>query len=233
MNTAAPGDMLRDKLCRNFCSYYKPGQKEELTCLGYQAVAWFLSRGVPIDFIRRDAPLCPAPDTVLSDHLCPECPFYESDCDYAEKKEQAPPCGGFILLNQMLGQGIISIDDIRNFGLNLRMTIKVYDLAALAREKGEYILGAEVLQTHACYMGFGILGPGEINREIRPGNGHEEICCVISGTISLCRGEDRFFVGPGQAFHLRGEQAWVMNNDGPADAVYVLAGGHSNLHEHH
>jgi uncharacterized cupin superfamily protein len=233
MDNGAKGDELRNSLCRTFCSYYKPGVKEELTCLGYHAVAWLLERGTHMDFVRcHDLP-SPESDAILAAHLCPECPFYENDCDYAEKKEAALPCGGFVLLRQILSQGTISIDDIRNFGLNLKMGMKVYDLAEKAREKGEYILGAEDLQTHACYLGFGILGPGEKNREIKPGTGHEEICCVVSGTVTLSHGEKCFFVGPGQAFHLRGEQTWLMNNEGPSDAVYVLAGGHSNGHLHH
>ncbi|MGC2062246.1 MAG: hypothetical protein WA610_04655 [Thermodesulfovibrionales bacterium] len=233
MDNASTGDNLRNNLCRTFCSYYKPGEKEELTCLGYQVVARLLKKGTHMDFIRCDDLPSPASDNILTDHLCPECPFYASDCDYAEKKEKAPPCGGFMLLKQILSQGTISIDDIRNFGLNLKMNLKLYDLAEGARERGEYILGAEELQTHACYMGFGILGPGEKNREIKPGSGHEEICCMVSGTVTLCSGDNCFFVGPGQAFHLRGEQSWIMNNDGPSEAVYILAGGHSEHHEHH
>lgn len=232
MDTTA-ADKLRNDLCGNFCSYYKPEKQEEVTCLGYHAVAWLLNRGTHMDFVRGDDLPSSASGDILSGHLCPKCPFYEHDCDYAEKKEGALPCGGFFFLKQLLGHGTISIDDIRNFGLNLNMTMKVYDLAEKARERGEYILGAEELQTHACYLGYGILGPGEKNRVIKPGSGHEEICCVISGTVTLSLGADSFLVGPGQAFHLKGDQTCFMNNDGPSDAVYILAGGHSNGHQHH
>ncbi len=233
MDHASAEDLLRYTLCRTFCSYYKPEKKEELTCRGYEAVAWLLNRGATPDFIRKDDRSSPASDAMVSEHLCPECPFSGDDCDYAAKTEGSLPCGGFLLLSQNLAAGTISIDDIRKFELNLRVNMKIYDLSEKAREKGEYILGAEALQTHACYMGFGILAPGEKNREIKPGSGHEEICCVVSGTVTLSRGENRFFVGPGQAFHLRGEEAWFMDNDGTGDAVYVLAGGHSGGHLHH
>lgn len=233
MANTATADNLRDNLCRTFCSYYKPEKIEEVTCLGYHAVSWLLNRGMHMDFIRGDNLLSPASEDILSGHLCPECPFYEHDCDYAEKKEKALPCGGFILLTQLLTHKTISIDDIRNFGLHLGMTITVYDLAEKARKKGEYILGAEELQTHACYLGFGILGPGEKNREIKPGSGHEEICCIVSGTVTLCLGAESFLVRPGQAFHLKGEQTCFINNEGTSEAVYVLAGGHSNHYEHH
>ncbi|MBA4373445.1 MAG: hypothetical protein C0402_11370 [Thermodesulfovibrio sp.] len=229
----ATGDRLRDNLCRNFCSFYKFEKKEEVTCLGYQAAAWLLGRNRQIDLVRREALPAPALEAVLETQLCPACPFFVKDCDYAEKRIEALPCGGFLLLKQLFGQGTVSIDDIRNFKLNLRATMKVYDLAELAREKGECILGTEELQTHACYMGFGILTPGEKNREIKPGSGHEEICCVVSGTVTLGSGENSFFVGPGQAFYLKGEQAWLMSNEGPGEAVYVLAGGHSDHQADH
>jgi hypothetical protein len=111
--------------------------------------------------------------------------------------------------------------------------MQIYDVAEKAQEKGEYILGSAELHTHACYMVFGILWPGEKNREIKPGSGHEEICCLVNGIVSIYRGDDRFWVGPGQAFHLKGDETWMMNNEGPADAVYILSGGHSTPHEHH
>lgn len=233
MDKTPAGTMLRDNLCGTFCSFYKPLKQEETTCLGYQAVAWLLESGRAVTFVRRDELRSSASAALLSADLCPACPFYRDDCDYAAGKEKAPPCGGFLLLSQLLCSGAVSIDDIRKFGLNLRRKMKIYELAGMAREKGEYILGSEALQTHACYLGFGILAPGDRDREIRPGTGHEEICCVVSGAVTVTADGHSAVVGPGQAFYLKGEQCWLMSNEGPAEAVYVLAGGHSAHHAHH
>jgi len=111
--------------------------------------------------------------------------------------------------------------------------MKTYDIAELAREKGEYVLGSAELNTHACYMVFGIMNTGEKDRTLKPGRGHEEIFCLISGVVTLRNGGQKIFLGPGQALHLRGDESWTMDNDGPSEVVYVLAGGHSGGHEHH
>ena len=44
-----------------------------------------------------------------------------------------------------------------------------------AKNKGEYVLGAEDTGSHACYVIYGILKAGEKGREVKPGKGHEEI----------------------------------------------------------
>ena len=156
---------LRQKLCKVFCSYYKPDKKEDLTCLGYDVIRWLLDKGVQIDFTPWEKPAGPARrdtvdthgqargtltecklrltgfadrpslrsgthsptgnpvepcgrlddvvDEILIQHLCQHCPFYKDDCDYAARHEKSYPCGGYILMQQLLDQGTISIDDIR------------------------------------------------------------------------------------------------------------------------
>jgi hypothetical protein len=103
-------DVLRQKLCKVFCSYYKPGKKEELACLGYDVIRRLMDKGVQIDFTPREKSA--GQDDVLIQHLCQHCPFCKDDCDYAAKREKSLPCGGYILLRQLLEQGTISIDDI-------------------------------------------------------------------------------------------------------------------------
>jgi len=44
--------------------------------------------------------------------LCMACPFHEQDCDFMENSA-LPPCGGFLLLMQLLGKKKISIDDVK------------------------------------------------------------------------------------------------------------------------
>lgn len=109
----------------------------------------------------------------------------------------------------------------------------VYDVADLAvRAGGEYVLGSRELRTHACYLVYGILRPGEKCRKLLPGKGHEEIVCIVRGNV-LMRGTDgAFSMGPGQVFHLRGEETFTADNEGKEDAVYVISGGHSEVHRH-
>ena len=40
---------------------------------------------------------------------------------------------------------------------------------------GEHVLGLKDLGTHACYLIYGELAPGEAGRKVCPGAGHEEI----------------------------------------------------------
>jgi hypothetical protein len=97
---------------------------------------------------------------------------------------------------------------------------------------GEYVFGAADTGSHACYMIYGILKPGEKERMIRPGNGHEEIIVSVRGQMSITG----HYSGPlaeGHAFHLAGEQTCFIENRGDSDAVYIVAGGHSGReHEH-
>lgn len=110
----------------------------------------------------------------------------------------------------------------------------IYDLQVLAHEQqGEYVLGAEDLGTHACYLIFGYLGPGEKGRLLKPGKGHEEIVCLVRGEVSLRNGSRIYALRQGQAFHFIGESSYVMDNHGDENAVYVIAGGHSAGHTGH
>jgi uncharacterized cupin superfamily protein len=113
------------------------------------------------------------------------------------------------------------------------MRMKLFDVRDLAFQgSGEYVLGSEALDTHACYLMFGIMNPGEQGRLIKPGRGHEEIVCLVQGEIIVHNGSGDFQVKAGQAFHLRGDDAFYMDNSSDEIAVYVIAGGHSEPHAH-
>jgi hypothetical protein len=78
--------------------------------------------------------------------------------------------------------------------------MKTYNLGDLAGESGgEYVLGLKDLKTHAVYIVYGFLGPGE------------------GGKIKMRVGE---------ALHLREDDEYYLRNDGSETAHYVLAGGH-------
>lgn len=102
---------------------------------------------------------------------------------------------------------------------------------ALSSENGEYVLGLEDTGSHACYMIYGILKPGEKERLIKPGKGHEEIILAMKGDLTIT-GYISGRLEQGSAFHLTGDASAFLENTGSGEAVYVIAGGHS-AHDHH
>lgn len=111
--------------------------------------------------------------------------------------------------------------------------MNIYDISYLASvHDGEYVLGAEDLHTHACYLIYGFLKPGESGRIIKPGEGHEEIVCLVRGEVFLSKGSENIILRQGHAFHLKDDETYLMDNNGKADAVYIIAGGHGVGHTH-
>lgn len=99
------------------------------------------------------------------------------------------------------------------------------------KQNGEYVFGSADTGSHACYMIYGTLKPGEKKREIKPGKGHEEILLAVCGSFSAT-GDFEGIIEEGSALYLSGEQACYLENKGSSDAVYVISGGHSE-HGHH
>lgn len=111
---------------------------------------------------------------------------------------------------------------------------KVYDLAGRApREGGETVLGLQDLGTHACYMLYGVLAPGDEPRILRPGPGHEEIILCISGSLRLSGDGGELTLQAGQAVYLKGEETFQATCAGPLEARYAASGGHTPSEEHH
>lgn len=110
--------------------------------------------------------------------------------------------------------------------------MKVFDVAGRIKGSGEHILGYDETGSHACYLIYGVLSAGEKGRELKPGKGHEEIVLVVKGEIILT-GKLTGTLRQGQAVHLQGEESCLAGNDGPEEAVYAIAGGHSaSGHDH-
>jgi hypothetical protein len=102
---------------------------------------------------------------------------------------------------------------------------------ALSSESGEYVLGFQDTGSHACYMIYGILKPNEKERVVQPGKGHEEIVLAIKGDIEVT-GYHPMSLKEGSAFHIKGEQQCFLENKGESDAIYIIAGGHSEVDHH-
>jgi len=112
--------------------------------------------------------------------------------------------------------------------------MKTLDLKnyAVTSESGEYVFGLEHTGSHACYMIFGFLKPGQKQRLIKPGKGHEEIVLAVKGNVEIS-GRFAGKLKEGCAFHIAGEDTVYLENTETTDAFYVIAGGHSEDGHHH
>ena len=102
---------LEQTLCLRLCSYYKPGKNEELACKGYMVVERLLREGKSLVFEGNSGESSPVLADKIVKTLCIACDFHEQDCDFMQDRA-ARPCGGFVLLEQLLGSGVITIEDI-------------------------------------------------------------------------------------------------------------------------
>jgi hypothetical protein len=106
-----PKHDLKQAVCLRLCSYYKPGRNEDLACRGYAILERLVARGVQIGRKKVEPP-DKTREELLVHTLCMTCPFHEQDCDFMENSA-LPPCGGFLLLAQLLAAKDISIEDVK------------------------------------------------------------------------------------------------------------------------
>ena len=111
--------------------------------------------------------------------------------------------------------------------------MKIFEVKnnAIDSKRGEFLLGFHETGSHACYMIYGILKSKEKARSVKPGPGHEEIVLAMKGDLEVAG----FYSGglkEGCALHLEGNQECFLENRGEAEAVYVIAGGHTETGRH-
>lgn len=111
--------------------------------------------------------------------------------------------------------------------------MRAFDLKgrAASASEGEYVLGAKDTGSHACYMIYGLLRPGEEGRSVKPGRGHEELVLSVKGDIKV-RGARNGIMKEGSAFHITGEDECFLSNASEDEAVYIIAGGHQGGGHH-
>ncbi len=109
--------------------------------------------------------------------------------------------------------------------------MKIFDVSGKVDRSGEFILGTKETGSHACYLIYGVMKPGEKGRELKPGAGHEEIILAVHGDLTLT-GATTGILKQGHALHLQGEESVFVENNGRDQAVYVASGGHAG-HGHH
>ncbi|MFC1835124.1 cupin domain-containing protein [Thermodesulfobacteriota bacterium] len=104
--------------------------------------------------------------------------------------------------------------------------MKSFDIGKMAvAEGGEYVLGAKDLHSDTCYMVYGVLEPQEKDRHMRPGQGHEEILCAVTGPIVLNVPAGDIRLEPGQAVHIKEDESFSVSNPSNGPVVYIVAGG--------
>ena len=105
--------------------------------------------------------------------------------------------------------------------------MKTFDLRQMALDSGgEYVLGVKDTGSRACYMIYGVLGPGEKGRIVKPGAGHEELVLAQRGDIEVS-GQMSGTLKEGSLFHIAGDEECFLENASSVEAVYIIAGGHS------
>lgn len=98
-------------LCLKFCSYYKPEKNEELACRGYEMVQRLIQQGKVPEVAGCGRQFDRARAESLVQRMCAHCNFHQDGCDFMIDRK-APPCGGFILLAQLIESGAVAIEDI-------------------------------------------------------------------------------------------------------------------------
>ena len=109
--------------------------------------------------------------------------------------------------------------------------MKIFTVTDKVHDSGEYILGSREIGSHACYLIYGILKPGEQGRELKPGRGHEEIVLALTGDMTLT-GHYTGVLKKGQALHMQAEETFHAANTGASPVIYVIAGGHAGVGHH-
>lgn len=100
-----------------------------------------------------------------------------------------------------------------------------------SENEGEYVLGVRDTGTHACYMIYGTLEPGEKDRLICPGKGHEEIVVSVNGNLEVSGGMSGT-INPGEAFLVQGDVKCFLENKSEGQTTYIASGGHTPGAEH-
>ncbi len=94
-----------EAICKKFCRFYHP-EKEEFKCGAYS----FLENNLSIGELLRIAEKTGAfPDRSMDNHIkalaCSKCDFLPEDCSFRKGLSSSPPCGGYVVIEKLLGGG--------------------------------------------------------------------------------------------------------------------------------
>jgi len=104
---AAKDEEYVDLICRTFCTYYKEG-REDVRCGTFLFLQRTLAPGELRDLIVTYGASCIESSAVYSRDVdvkeiaCEECDFLIDGCDFRENRS-GPPCGGYAVVEMLLG----------------------------------------------------------------------------------------------------------------------------------
>jgi len=110
-----PAEWIIRDICSPCCVWHKPGEKEELACGGVIVIeALGPDRISPAEAGEQDR-FENRFDELFDELVCSGCSFRPDGCDFRDPgfTEPALPCGGYIHLDRLLSDGIITEDDLR------------------------------------------------------------------------------------------------------------------------
>ncbi|HSH71225.1 MAG TPA: hypothetical protein VK997_14985 [Deferrisomatales bacterium] len=110
---------LQRLVCAEHCRYYKPWATPEPDCNSAQ---WLLElvggRAKLLDAVERlrgrRLSLTQVQEGTLLRQVCTPCQHYPHNCAYRrpDRSPGAEPCGGLLVLGQLLGAGLITPEDL-------------------------------------------------------------------------------------------------------------------------
>lgn len=100
--------------CARYCKYYKPGKDEALSCRAYQEVCRLGLMDSDIGLRHKDNHTAyGAVMDALRRSFCTKCDFYADDCDFISSEGACPPCGGLLVLAELITSGRLRMDDVK------------------------------------------------------------------------------------------------------------------------
>lgn len=106
---------LRNLVCKRYCIFFKPGVKDDLACQGLLFLEKSLEREL-LSWELLSSLYHPLPslqeypfDSILKKELCQLCPFLPDGCDFRHRtiSTNAPPCGGYLILQNLIQVGFL------------------------------------------------------------------------------------------------------------------------------
>jgi len=111
-----PPDWIIRDICSPACVWHKPGEKEEMSCRGARVIEAFGEGNLPPAFKGEEGSFANFHDELLFELVCRDCPFRPDGCDFRDPEitEPATPCGGYIHLDILLADGMITEERLRS-----------------------------------------------------------------------------------------------------------------------
>lgn len=105
-------------ICASYCKYYKPDKTDDDRCAGYDMVMIVMrARQIRCEAIptrlRGLGEIGHIVIDTIRENVCGRCPYSADDCDFMASAGLLEPCGGFLLLADMLSSEKIKPEEIK------------------------------------------------------------------------------------------------------------------------